>query len=80
MVLKADTPSEKPGGEHSSRSESPIAPDRQMQAMIASGALGGGMLLAGFGLVPALLGAATGGGLAYWLEHRAAKKSQQRAA
>jgi len=59
-----------------------IARDRSrtMQAMISSGALGGGMLLAGFGVVPALVGAAAGASLAYWLERRAAKKPQQHAA
>jgi hypothetical protein len=37
---------------------------------MTGGALGGGMLLAGFGVVPALLGAAVGATLGYVFERR----------
>jgi hypothetical protein len=43
---------------------------RQIQETMTSGALGGGMLLAGFGVVPALLGAAVGAMLGYLFERR----------
>jgi hypothetical protein len=44
---------------------------RQIQATISSGALGGGMLLAGFGLIPGLIGMVIGGLLGYLSERSA---------
>ena len=44
------------------------ARERQVQATVSGGALGGGVLLAGFGLAPALVGAALGGLLGYLFE------------
>jgi hypothetical protein len=44
------------------------ARERRVQGTITAGALGGGALLAGFGLVPALIGAGVGGALAYLFE------------
>lgn len=41
---------------------------RQIQATVFNGALGGGMLLAGFGLIPALIGMTVGATLGYLLE------------
>jgi hypothetical protein len=41
---------------------------RQVRATISSGALGGGMLLAGFGLIPGLIGMVLGGLLGYVFE------------
>jgi hypothetical protein len=41
---------------------------RRMQATMSSGALGGGVLLAGFGLVPGLIGMVIGGLLGYLSE------------
>jgi hypothetical protein len=48
------------------------SPDRgrQIQDTMTGGALGGGMLLAGFGVVPALVGAAVGATLGYLFERR----------
>lgn len=47
---------------------------RQMQQTISFGALGGGILLAGFGLVPAFVGMLIGAGLGYWYERHAAAR------
>lgn len=66
---------------HSDEQRSPATPDskmlatapdrsRQIQETMTGGALGGGMLLAGFGIVPALLGAAVGATLGYLFERR----------
>ncbi|MFN8636957.1 MAG: hypothetical protein U0893_24175 [Chloroflexota bacterium] len=46
------------------------SPDRsrQMQRTMTGGALGGGALLAGFGVIPALVGAAAGATLGYLFE------------
>lgn len=41
------------------------ARERRVQATMTSGALGGGALLAGFGLLPGLAGAALGAFLGY---------------
>ena len=50
------------------------ARERQIQATMSGGALGGGVLLAGFGLVPALVGAAVGGLLGYLFERSVDRK------
>lgn len=49
-----------------------VSLDRRVQQTISLGALGGGILLAGFGLAPALVGMTAGMLLAYWVERRIA--------
>jgi hypothetical protein len=46
------------------------ARSRQIQQTVSGGALGGGMLLAGFGLLPALIGASAGALLGYLFERQ----------
>lgn len=55
------------------------ARERQVQSTISVGALGGGVLLAGFGLIPALGGAAVGGLLAYAFERSVDRKRSSQA-
>lgn len=47
---------------------------RQLQQTVSFGALDGGVLLAGFGLAPALVGMMIGAGLGYWYERHAMEK------
>ena len=58
-------------GPMSSPHGSPSDRGRQLQRTMTAGALGGGALLAGFGFVPALAGAAIGAALGYLFERRA---------
>ncbi len=55
------------------------ARERQIQATVSGGALGGGVLLAGFGLIPALAGAALGGLLGYLFERSTDRKRASQA-
>jgi len=59
----------------SNRTASLVSIDRgrQIQETMTGGALGGGMLLAGFGVLPALLGAAVGATLGYLFERHASR-------
>lgn len=50
------------------------ARERQIQATVSGGALGGGVLLAGFGLIPAIVGATLGGLLGYLFERSIDRK------
>ena len=43
----------------------------RMRQTMVGGALGGGVMLAGFGLIPALVGAGAGAALGYLVERRA---------
>ena len=51
----------------------------QVRRTIAGGALGGGALLAGFGIVPALSGAIVGGLLGYLFERSVGENDANRA-
>lgn len=53
---------------------------RQIQRTMTGGALGGGALLAGFGLVPGIIGAVVGAALGYLYERSVADRLVNRAA